>query len=840
MTKTITLLDGGSYISIGYSADHIVTIPKLGLKTKLKNEQLLLYWDSAWENKAGRPWIQLDPDDISSPTVVDVAALRTLILNWIDTESPPAELGGGSEGCYLGKPEHGDFVTTYISGTTINLGYRPGYLTGGTSAEDTPATWEAVTDASFRATIDGTAYNFDAIDFTGDTDMDEVAATIQAAVRAGTSALETVTWDTDHFIISSVLFEATSGVSVTTTSTGVVGTDISGIVGTWMDADAGNGVVTAVRGGYPPGVTGFTDEDIEYVRQIATDGSVTGVYERVDSIMSITGHTLTVAEATFLSTDTFVVGTNIPRGSVDDIIRFGGGSYIGKATNGDFVTAYTSATTITLSSLPVEIINVTGNDIEVVKQLDAADNVIKTFTKDDTLMSVAANVLTVTDAAFAATDTFVVYTNIPRTAEVVDLSSDIAPSYIGKNSGTNADFTVAYTAATQITLSDFTPDITQIYESDIEVIRQCTAGGVLVAKWTHANSTINDNGSSVITVTEAAFGATDLFVVFTNIPKPSGGGGGIEADFKIGSWDGTVTYASTTTLTLAGAYPTINYDSQIIYIKYTDATLDEAEIFRNGQGGVLIEHSAGTLTLVNAGTPFAATNVYEVGISATPLSLDIASDTTKTTEQAPDYGHYTDAESLVSEADLGIAETGDGDGDTNTLEDDTGAFDAENVAVGYTAWQTTDTESATVNSITDADTIETGTLTGAATWAAKAYLLPECKRFIIYADSYNHISVQVQMTANDANNACYCKIYASNVDAADDTDDTDWVDVSEELFGIAQLEADGITAGAAASHHSIHVVDVPTVILKYCIKIVGECKDATPDNNFDIYIKKGY
>jgi hypothetical protein len=133
-----------------------------------------------------------------------------------------------------------------IAGTT---GYTPAYLTGGSSAEATFGTWEAVTDGSFRITIDGTARNIDGIDFSGDGSMDDVAATIQAAIRAVTGSLETCVWSTDHFIISSVLDASTSAITVTSTSTGTVGTDISGAgAADWMDCDSGNGTVTALAG----------------------------------------------------------------------------------------------------------------------------------------------------------------------------------------------------------------------------------------------------------------------------------------------------------------------------------------------------------------------------------------------------------------------------------------------------------------------------------------------------------------------------------------------------------------------------------------------------------------
>jgi hypothetical protein len=133
-----------------------------------------------------------------------------------------------------------------IAGTT---GYTPAYLTGGSSAEGTFGTWAAVTDGSFRITIDGTARNIDAIDFSGDGSMADVAATIQAAIRAATGSTETCVWSTDHFIISSVLDASTSAITVTSTSTGTVGTDISGAgAADWMDCDSGNGTVTALAG----------------------------------------------------------------------------------------------------------------------------------------------------------------------------------------------------------------------------------------------------------------------------------------------------------------------------------------------------------------------------------------------------------------------------------------------------------------------------------------------------------------------------------------------------------------------------------------------------------------
>lgn len=123
--------------------------------------------------------------------------------------------------------------------------YTPAYLTGGTNAQSNYLVWQPVNNASFRITIDGTARNIDGINFAAASSMSSVASIIQTAIRAVTSGLETVTWSTNKFIISSGNTTSTSAITVTTTSTGTVGTDISGAgASNWLDSDTGNGTVT--------------------------------------------------------------------------------------------------------------------------------------------------------------------------------------------------------------------------------------------------------------------------------------------------------------------------------------------------------------------------------------------------------------------------------------------------------------------------------------------------------------------------------------------------------------------------------------------------------------------
>jgi hypothetical protein len=122
----------------------------------------------------------------------------------------------------------------------------PAFLTGDTGAQSNPATWAAVTDGSFRLTLNGVAYNVDGINFTADTTMQLVATTIESKLRIATGDTKaTVVWSTNRFIITSGVYTTGSAITVLSTSTGTVGTDISGAgASDWMDADITNGVVT--------------------------------------------------------------------------------------------------------------------------------------------------------------------------------------------------------------------------------------------------------------------------------------------------------------------------------------------------------------------------------------------------------------------------------------------------------------------------------------------------------------------------------------------------------------------------------------------------------------------
>ena len=118
-------------------------------------------------------------------------------------------------------------------------------LRGGLNAEQTLATWVAITDGEFAISIDGVAEDILAIDFTGDTSLDDVAASIEAiiqAVAAGGYTAATCTWNGDRFTITSGTTGATSTITVLTEVSGGAGTSIV----TMLDAGASGG--TAIGG----------------------------------------------------------------------------------------------------------------------------------------------------------------------------------------------------------------------------------------------------------------------------------------------------------------------------------------------------------------------------------------------------------------------------------------------------------------------------------------------------------------------------------------------------------------------------------------------------------------
>lgn len=141
--------------------------------------------------------------------------------------------------------------------------YTPAYMTTGASTSSI-ATWQAVTNGNFHILIDGVQVDVWNLNFSGIGSMANVATIIQTAIRAKTGKLETVVWDTDHFVFSSANSTGKSQMTYCFNSS-IGGTDISGVTAgePYLAGTSARGAVmthkvetdgtitdTTVRGGY--------------------------------------------------------------------------------------------------------------------------------------------------------------------------------------------------------------------------------------------------------------------------------------------------------------------------------------------------------------------------------------------------------------------------------------------------------------------------------------------------------------------------------------------------------------------------------------------------------------
>ena len=227
------------------------------------------------------------------------------------------------------------------------------------------------------------------------------------------------------------------------------------------------------------------------------------------------------------------------------------GGYIGKpsGTNGDFTTAYASGTTITLSSLPSNVSAINTQDIISITQFNNVGEVVKTYFRDDTKITCTGTdptTVTVTGATFAATDSFLVMTNIERILDSVSaygVYNATEPSlsdgdkaqlqldskgklyvnsgasgvsggglslYVLNSGNTLNQGKIEYTSASTCTLSalPFTASADLISKLD-----RIDNTGKLVATYTLADTAMTLS-SNVLTVTGMTASSTDTFVLY--------------------------------------------------------------------------------------------------------------------------------------------------------------------------------------------------------------------------------------------------------------------------------------------------------------------------------------
>lgn len=103
-------------------------------------------------------------------------------------------------------------------------------------------------------------------------------------------------------------------------------------------------------------------------------------------------------------------------------------------------------------------------------------------------------------------------------------------------------------------------------------------------------------------------------------------------------------------------------------------------------------------------------------------------------------------------------------------------------------------------------------------------------RYVIPFESYEKLSLHAKLVSGQAADTITVTFWATNNSAADDSADTDWVDISTTLFGGASISANDETT------EGIYFLN-DVVALKFMVKIVVAA-GGTPANTTDIFIKK--
>jgi len=95
------------------------------------------------------------------------------------------------------------------------------------------ALFTSINDGSFNISIDGDSQDITALDFSSDTDLSDVAATIETGLQAiatGGFTAATCTHDGNRFFVTSGTTGATSTISFVTTVSPATGTDVSSLI----------------------------------------------------------------------------------------------------------------------------------------------------------------------------------------------------------------------------------------------------------------------------------------------------------------------------------------------------------------------------------------------------------------------------------------------------------------------------------------------------------------------------------------------------------------------------------------------------------------------------------
>lgn len=204
------------------------------------------------------------------------------------------------------------------------------------------------------------------------------------------------------------------------------------------------------------------------------------------------------------------------------------------------------------------------------------------------------------------------------------------------------DFTATFATGTTITLTNLPPFLSTLGTSSnaithVKVIPASGSAKVYING--SGGVTLKLTAGSTITITGAGatpFVAGDSYEVGINYKSSasllSTKLEGLPPEY-CSPWDGTVVYASSNTLTASGFPFTV--DDANCYIR-SIAWKTVGNVWNrisNGDNGVNIYSSAGTITVTGVGSPFTSTDIYRVAISAQKKSYDAGLDAEKVVMQ---------------------------------------------------------------------------------------------------------------------------------------------------------------------------------------------------------------
>ena len=192
-----TIATNGLALRIGDGTDSNTTIYASGIAETgwLRRNATT---DKAEYSNDGTNWITFD--SVSASNLV-VASSTDTSAGTLDAKLTVSSGAGATVTKSLVNPAGNESINIDVALDTATLdtiadrddSYTPAYLTSGANVFSTFNLWVGVTAGSFQITIDGAALDITGIDCSAVTSMGDVALVLQAAIRAESGGVETVT-----------------------------------------------------------------------------------------------------------------------------------------------------------------------------------------------------------------------------------------------------------------------------------------------------------------------------------------------------------------------------------------------------------------------------------------------------------------------------------------------------------------------------------------------------------------------------------------------------------------------------------------------------------------------